>query len=229
MTTFSLEALEVRTRSSDIVANLRYQIVTGVLPAGQRVTETQLAEQLGVSRQPLREAIRELVQARLLVQEPYRSLRVRTFTRKELMDLFSFRISLERFAFTELWSRRTEEDCVDLRSRLQFLTDSCQAQNDRLAIEAEINLHSWCFEVANNSHLSVCWIQLVPLLQYYHHLCHKSHPGCGPISGIHQDYVDLACGEDLSQMLAMVETHIEQGRANILQQLEGLLLNEAAE
>ena len=223
MAMLSFESLEVRTRSSDIVANLRHLIVTGALPAGQRVTETHLAEQLGVSRQPLREAIRELVQARLLVHEPYKSLKVRTFTLKELTDLFSFRISLEQFAFTELWDNRTDQDRSDLRSRLQFLSDACVSQNDRLAIEAEIKLHSWCFDVAGNSHLSACWTHLIPVLEYYHHLCHKSHPECGPMAGIHEGYVDLACGEDLAAMLSMVETHINLGRLRINEQLRSLV------
>lgn len=223
MSPAAIPALESRTRTSDIVAKLRHYIVTGVLPAGQRVIETELAEQLGVSRQPLREAIRELVQAQLLVQEPYRSLRVRTFTEKELLDLFSFRISLERFAFTELWEKRTEEHCEDLRARHQALLDACVAEDAQMAIEGEIRLHSWCFDVADNSHLSYCWKQLVPILGYYHNLCHKSHPGIGPRMGIHDEYVECGCGDDLPRMLEVVRSHIEEGRASILKRLNGAL------
>jgi DNA-binding GntR family transcriptional regulator len=209
--------LESRTRSSDVVASLRRSIVLGILPPGMRLTETTLAEKLGVSRQPLREAIRELVYLGLLEDTPYKSLTVRKFTEKDFVNLVDFRINLEQFSFQCCWEKRTSSDFDDLRNRLQLLNDARSTNDPGEAIAREIHLHSWSFKISQNEFLLTAWRRLVPHLEYYFHLRHSSVSGIGPQKDIHNEYVRLACGNKLQKMQNHISEHVLAGKDEVLE------------
>ena len=70
-------------------------IAVGVLTPGERVDEARLAEQLGVSRTPVREALRQLVAQRILVAGEKRGVRVAKYTREELSQVFEVMYEIE--------------------------------------------------------------------------------------------------------------------------------------
>lgn len=213
----SLQPLGDRTRRGQIVSAIRQLIVTGQVTPGERLTETDLAGKLGVSRAPLREAIRDLVETGLLVAEPYKGLFVRDFTRKDLEELYSLRTALEQFAFREAWPHRTEALKEDLRERNRKL-DAAIARGDDpdLAIEAELYLHSWCYEVSNHVLLRQTWTRILPNLQFYFTLHQRAHNRPHPLREAHDLYVSLACGDDLDAMLAHLEDHMRQGLNKVI-------------
>lgn len=92
-----------------LVAVLRRAVLEATLPPGSRLVETKLAEQLGVSRGPLREAIFELVKEGLLEQIPFRGTVVRSLSVEDIQEIYSFRTLLESFAFKLIWDKRTPE------------------------------------------------------------------------------------------------------------------------
>jgi DNA-binding GntR family transcriptional regulator len=200
------------TRRSQIVRRMRDQIVSGTVAAGQRLTETDLSEQLGVSRAPLREAIRELVAAGLLVSVPYKGLFVREFTRRDLEELYSLRATLEKMAFREAWDRRTPEALTDLDRRHDALVDATlQGDDPAISIELELVLHNWCYELADHRLLTEMWQNLRPNLQFYFTLHQKAHGRAGPRSDAHRIYVTCAKGDDIGAMLDHLDDHMRQG------------------
>ncbi|MCP5366441.1 MAG: GntR family transcriptional regulator [Hyphomicrobiales bacterium] len=208
----ALTPLDDRTRRGQIVHRLRDLILSGRLSPGDRLTETDLASRLGVSRAPLREAIRDLVESGLVVSEPYKGLFVRSVTRRDLEELYSLRTTLEQFAFRLAWDRRTEAARDDLRRRNAALVATVTAGNEPiLAIEQEMHLHGWCYELADHSLLMKSWQKIRPNLQFYFTLHQKAHRRHGPLREAHEVYVELACGTDLAAMLAHLEDHMRQG------------------
>ena len=93
----------------DIVFHtLRKAIITGELPPGERLMETQLGEKLGVSRTPIREAIRKLELEGLVVMVPRKGAQVAQFTQKDIKDVLEVRAALEALA-VRLASKRMDE------------------------------------------------------------------------------------------------------------------------
>lgn len=85
-----------RVRVADQVYEvLANDIFTGRLPAGSRLPVRDVAEQVGTSVMPVREAIRQLVEHGLAVSHPHRGARVREFTRRELIQIYDVRSLLE--------------------------------------------------------------------------------------------------------------------------------------
>lgn len=207
-----LEPLTDETRRGQIVRRLHEMILSGTVTAGERLTETDLALQLRVSRGPLREAIRELVKGDLLVSVPYKGLFVRDYTRRDIEELYSLRTVLEQFAFRECWDRRSPAALTDLMARNRTLSATIAGGNEPLrAIREELHLHSWCYELSGHSLLQQAWHRLMPNLQFYFTLHQKAHQRPGPLMDAHSVYVDRATGDDLPAMLAHLEEHMRQG------------------
>ena len=115
----------------DVVFNtLRQAIITGEFAPGERLMEIALANRLGVSRTPVREAIRKLELEGLVVMIPRKGAEVARITEKDLRDVLEVRCSLEELA-AELAAERMDEEGqekLDLRSTgdnvMEFIFDA---------------------------------------------------------------------------------------------------------
>tara|TARA_R110000751_G_scaffold142521_6_gene245930 strand:+ start:4786 stop:5586 length:801 start_codon:yes stop_codon:yes gene_type:complete len=92
---------ELGNLSDRVRAYLLAQLTKGELAPGERINEAELARLLGISRNPVREAVAGLVRQGFLVARPRRGAFLRTFTRKDVDDIFSFRIAIETFALRQ--------------------------------------------------------------------------------------------------------------------------------
>lgn len=102
----------------DVVFNtLRQAILKGELAPGERLMEIQLAERLGVSRTPIREAIRKLELEGLVLMIPRKGAEVAKISEKSLRDVLEVRRSLEELAIELACQRMTPEDIVQLEKK----------------------------------------------------------------------------------------------------------------
>ncbi|HET7738034.1 MAG TPA: GntR family transcriptional regulator, partial [Tepidiformaceae bacterium] len=83
------------TRTQQVVEEIRLEILRNVLPAGTRITEEGLAERYGLSRTPVREALRLLTRESLLVHAPRAYYEVASINLDEMDDLYTMRVALE--------------------------------------------------------------------------------------------------------------------------------------
>ena len=201
-------------------SQLQSLIANGEITSGKKLTESYLAEQLGVSRVPIREALRHLLSSGLLVSEPYKGVRVRDFNCDHLKQLYQYRAGLEKTAFTFIWPLRTPEYISELHHRNQILLRAIDTGDSESAIMAEINLHSWCYEIANNSFLLDSWERIKPHIQCYFSLHQRAHSRQGPARESHDNYISLASGDSLSDMLAHIDNHMKQGYNKVLKYLD---------
>jgi DNA-binding GntR family transcriptional regulator len=102
------------TKADDIALALEEAIVSGEIPPGSVLRQEHLSEQFGVSRTPVREALRRLAALGLVTFEPNRGVRVRELSRDEIREAFMVRAELESLA-TEIAARNmTEDDLAEL-------------------------------------------------------------------------------------------------------------------
>lgn len=96
LSTNRLEPVHRRPTATVIAESIRARIMDGSFPAGAQLTEMQLAEQLEVSRGPIREALARLTQEGLLVAEPHRGVFVLTLEDEDVSDIYLARGVIER-------------------------------------------------------------------------------------------------------------------------------------
>lgn len=119
--------MAANTSSEEIYAVLRQQIIEGKLRPGTRLQQNEIAEQLGLSRVPLREAIRKLEGERLVAVVPRKGVTVPDLTDDDIRDLYIIRIELEPRAFRRAVEVITAEQIAELAAkteRLAALLDS---------------------------------------------------------------------------------------------------------
>lgn len=138
----------------DVVFNtLRQAIIKGELKPGERLLEIQLSEKLGVSRTPVREAIRKLELEGLVVNSPRRGATVAGITKKHLQDVLEIRKALEELAI-ELACERMDDDGF---ARLEKLHNTFIANSDSddslLLANLDESFHDVIYESTNNMRL----------------------------------------------------------------------------
>lgn len=104
-----------------VFKTLRQSILTGELKPGERLMEIHLAEKLGVSRTPIREAIRKLELEGLVTMIPRRGAEVAKISEKNLKDVLEVRTCLDSLAVRLACQRITDEQIDDLKRRVMIL------------------------------------------------------------------------------------------------------------
>ena len=132
----------------DVVFNtLRQAILKGELAPGERLMEIQLAEKLGVSRTPIREAIRKLELEGLVLMIPRKGAEVAKISEKSLRDVLEVRRSLEELAIELACQRMSEEDMDELE-RVQGNFRNAIAKGEAMTIaETDEQYHDVIYQV----------------------------------------------------------------------------------
>ena len=117
----------------DVVFNtLREAILKGELKPGERLMELQLAAKLGVSRTPIREAIRMLEQEGLAVTIPRKGAEVARMTEKDMEDVLQIRDALDELAASIACEQISEEELAELRHTMHEFEESTKTGNVKL-------------------------------------------------------------------------------------------------
>lgn len=138
----------------DVVFNtLRQAILKGELEPGERLMEIQLAERLGVSRTPIREAIRKLELEGLVLMIPRKGAEVAKISEKSLRDVLEVRRSLEELAIELACARMEEEDILNLE-QAQEAFRAAVTQGDSMTIaESDEHFHDIIYNGTGNTRL----------------------------------------------------------------------------
>ena len=108
---------------------LKKAIITGEIPAGERIVETDYADRLHISRTPLREALRKLERDGLVEYVMRRGVVVRAFTIDDVREIYTIRNALEMLTLPAIIENATPEDIASLRQKLEEM-DRLQAKDD---------------------------------------------------------------------------------------------------
>ena len=139
-----------------VFLTLRKAILKGELQPGERLMEIALAGRLGVSRTPVREAIRMLEHEGLVVMKPRRGAQVAKITEQELNDVLEVRKSLEMLAANKACERMTEEDMKAMRDAgAEFRKLAVNPRCDLTALtEADVAFHDTIYRGTRNRRLN---------------------------------------------------------------------------
>ncbi|MDE6607225.1 MAG: GntR family transcriptional regulator [Lachnospiraceae bacterium] len=142
----------------DVVFNtLRQAILTGELKPGERLMEIHLANKLGVSRTPIREAIRKLELEGLVTMIPRRGAEVAEITEKSLKDVLEVRRTLDALSVELACDRINDEELEALRAACLKFEEATKTKDARVIAKADVSLHDIIVKATGNQRL----IQLV--------------------------------------------------------------------
>ena len=142
----------------DVVFNtLRQAILTGELKPGERLMEIHLANRLGVSRTPIREAIRKLELEGLVTMIPRRGAEVAQITEKNMSDVLEVRRALDALCVEPACDRTTQEELNSLKQACEDFEIAVNTRDVKRIAQADVELHDIIVRATGNDRL----IQLV--------------------------------------------------------------------
>lgn len=134
---------------------LREAILKGELQPGERLMELQLASKLGVSRTPIREAIRMLEQEGLAITVPRKGAEVARMTIKDMEDVLEVREALDELAAQIACNKMSEEQLKQLKNIKNEFVESMKSGEVKKIAEADVKFHDIIYEATDNAKLVI--------------------------------------------------------------------------
>ena len=141
-------------RTADkLISDIRKEVSSGILKPGDQLEVTALAERFGVSRTPIREAIRTLVESGVLETRPRKGSFVRVLSAKQLLDLFQVAAELEGMACRLAALSLTKENVDTIERGLAKCTQAAEVQNNAEYAMANLDFHTAIHNASGNDWL----------------------------------------------------------------------------
>lgn len=205
-----------------IFNTLREAIIVGELRPGERLMEVQLAEKMGVSRTPVREAIRKLELEGLVSMLPRKGAHVAELSVKDIIDVLEVRASLDGLASALSASRITDEELKELRHIYnQFLSYS-EKDNLQGIIKKDVEFHEVIYRSSRNEKLIQISNNLREQVQRFRVIYLKDSSSSKDVAREHQDILDAIAARDPDAAQRVAQKHIRSQQDTIIKSLKSV-------
>lgn len=184
-------------------------ILSGRLAPGDRIVETRVARQFGVSQAPVREALRDLELFGFIVSSPFRGAIVREISVEELAQIYPIRAVLEGLAARDAAIRITDAGVKRLERLLATLRRAASRGDRRAAVDADFAFHLAIVEASGNGLLKQFW-ERMRLATTTFLTVSKSEHSLGEIADRHTPVLDALRARDAGAAEAAMRRHIEE-------------------
>lgn len=142
-------------------------IFGGEFQPGDRIVESRVARQLGVSQATVREALREIEQLGIVGSTPNRGVFVRPLTRRDVLEMYEVRALLEGYAARLAVTRLQDEDLTELEALAAEMVRLAEVGDVRAMIARDVDFHARISALAGNTLLARLWAAVNPHLWTY--------------------------------------------------------------
>lgn len=212
----TLHLLRSSSLSNALQSEIERRIVSGEIRPGERLNENALAQELGISRGPIREACRSLVESRLLAVIVNRGFFVREITAKEAADVYDVRASLMRLAGETLARRITAEQIATLGGLVDGMDAAERAGDNEAYYRLNIEFHDRIVDYAENDRLRAMCEGLTKELGLYRHRSLIEGGGVHVSNREHRRILAALAARDPARAGAELESHTLAGKTRFL-------------
>ncbi len=204
----------------DVVYNtLRGAILKGELKPGERLMEIQLANKLGVSRTPVREAIHKLDQEGLVLMIPRKGAEVADITEKSLRDVLDVRKALEELAVKRACEKITKEEITELRNAGEAFETALAGKDVVEIAEADVQFHDVIYKATDNQKLISLLNNLSEQMYRYRVEYLKDARVFPRLAQEHEQIVDLIARRDPEEAAKVMCEHIDNQIKSIMESI----------
>jgi DNA-binding GntR family transcriptional regulator len=203
-----LQKLNHHTLSKQVVRAIRHQIFSGALKPDERVVEAEIAVAMGISRGPVREAFAELEKEGLLITYPRRGTYVKSFSIKEIEEIYTLRALVEGYAATRALDRLTEEDLNQLRGILDEISEMAEKKDVIEVARLNMQFHEKILELSDHRQLYATWQSLLAQTQMLSAMTTEYYTSLPDIRKTHEILLDALNTRDKEHNKKCFENHI---------------------
>ena len=208
----------------DVVFNtLRDAILTGKIEPGERLMELHLARKLGVSRTPIREAIRMLELEGLAVTVPRKGAQVAKLSEKDLIDVLEIRDALDELAVKSTCGKMQEKDFDELQEALEAFEKETRGGDVRTIVEADEAFHNIIYRATDNPRLMTLVQNLKEQMYRYRYEYIKDNADYDTLIAEHNAILDGLRRKDEEYVRTVMHTHLKNqmdGVRDVIRQQE---------
>lgn len=199
-----------------VYQTLRRALLEGRFAPGARLTESRLAGELGVSRTPIREAVRQLQQDGLLVTDDQGRIRVPEPDIDDLRELYECRVALETLAARRAAERISEADLVAMDQALRD-SDRALAAGDTLAVLGHnTSFHDWLGRAGGNRRLAELLSEVRARIVYLRAMVIQGSSVAADVLREHREILDCLRRRDPEAVARAVQRHLEADLQRII-------------
>ena len=191
---------------------LKKAIITGEIPAGERIVETDYADRLHISRTPLREALRKLERDGLVEYVMRRGVIVHAFTTEDVEQIYTIRNCLEMLTLPDIIEKATPEDIAHLRELLAKM-DELNAKNDVEALSPVAReFHTAITAISGKNRILRVIEGQDEYIRRFSAMAIKQEDRRNDANEEHHRLVDLIEQKDLPAFESLMKQHIERSK-----------------
>lgn len=211
--------------ADDVYSTLKHEIQNLIIPPRRQLDEEALVRRFGISRTPVREAIRRLVADDLIDLFPHQSARVRPILFERVRDYFECMRVMQKAVFV-LSSARISESQIAATEAAHRELEAAAERRDTLAIpDLNTAFHAAIAEGAGNHHLGEAYRRLLMLgtrlaaLTVRHYIVSQWDQEMAKLSIDHRDILEAAREHDQIRMAELSDRHVELFRNQVIEAL----------
>lgn len=204
----------------DVVFNtLRKAILTGQLKPGERLMEVHLANRLGVSRTPIREAIRKLELEGLVIMIPRRGAEVARITEKSLRDVLEVRRSLDALSVELACERITQEEIEQLEKACKEFEAATKGKDAAVIAKADVALHDIIVKATGNLRLKQLVNNLAEQMYRYRFVYIREEDKHEKLVEEHREIFESIVSRDKQRAAKAAKLHIDNQENSVMEQI----------
>jgi len=218
-----LDKLTTTSLKEHVIRALRKSILQGSLKPGTRVIEQVVAEELGISRGPVREALLQLESEGLLVIHPRRGAEVTKLSAHDAWEIYTLRANLETFALRLAMPNFSEDDLKRLSQFAQSMAHYVEENDINALLDADLRFHNEIVAKSNHKRLIQSHQTLDPLMgAIFYTSIYDANITLEHMPLRHQGIVEAIASKDISEAIRVVAEHYT-GPANSIMNGKGPL------
>jgi len=202
-----------------IFNTLREAIIVGELKPGERLMEVQLADKMGVSRTPVREAIRKLELEGLVEMLPRKGAHVADLSVKDIMDVLEVRATLDGLATKLSASRITDEEIKELRHLLDQFINYVEKDNLQGSIKKDVEFHDVIYRSSRNDKLIQISNNLREQVQRFRVIYLKDYSSSRELIREHTEILNAIVARDPAAAMECAQRHIKNQEETIIRSI----------
>jgi DNA-binding GntR family transcriptional regulator len=208
-----------RSLHGELAAQLRDMLMRGELKPGDKISEQMLCSRFGVSRTPLREALKVLANEGVLILSPNRGASVARISPSEVDELFPIMGALEMLAGEAACARATPEDMARLEAMHALMVDAYRRSDSASYLKLNRQIHEAFFEIAANNSLTQMYQTLMVRIHAVRFIAQKSSERWREAVEDHEQMMVALRARDAARLGAILKEHLRHKAAMVLESL----------
>ena len=148
---------EPKVIAHEVASDIKEVIVKGLIKPGEKINETKIARDMGISRSPVREALQELKKEGVVVSIPYKGTFVNLLGKKDIEDMYIIRGLLEAYAIEKVIKNKNEKILRCLRKNVEDIERDVEKKQLKDLVSKDIEFHRNICIFSGNKKLIDIW------------------------------------------------------------------------